>query len=98
MRAMRVPSEATPGKRDIVFDLTSDNPKVARSNRAPATTGAARPNLKAPFLPTAAESAMFQLTAANCFLHGDRTLRSASSEMWVYTLVVVLILECPKTF
>jgi len=37
MKTVRVPSEATPGKRDIVFDFISHNPKVARSNRAPAT-------------------------------------------------------------
>jgi hypothetical protein len=33
-----VPSEATPDKRDIVFDFISHNPKVVGSNPTPATT------------------------------------------------------------
>ena len=37
-KSVRLPSEATPGKRDIAFDFISHNPKVARSNRAPATS------------------------------------------------------------
>jgi hypothetical protein len=57
--AVRVPSEATPDKRDMFFDLISHNPKVARSNRAPATMGAARLNLKAPFFLSVAENTMF---------------------------------------
>jgi hypothetical protein len=37
-KSCAVPSEATPDKRDIVFDFISHNPKVASSNLAPATT------------------------------------------------------------
>src|SRR6266851_3087947 len=36
-KTARVPSEATPGKRDIVFDFVSHNPKVVGSNPTPAT-------------------------------------------------------------
>ena len=36
-KAVRVPSEATPDKRDMIFDLTSHNPKVVGSNPTPAT-------------------------------------------------------------
>src|SRR6266853_653890 len=36
-KTARVPSEATPGKRDIVFDFISHNPKVVGSNPTPAT-------------------------------------------------------------
>jgi hypothetical protein len=35
IRNRRVPSEATPDKRDIAFDLVTHNPKVDRSNRSP---------------------------------------------------------------
>src|SRR5438309_4734069 len=42
------------------------NPKVARSNRAPATTGAARPNLKAPFFLSVAENTMLPPSSVNC--------------------------------
>jgi hypothetical protein len=34
MKTVRVPSEATPSKRDIVFDFISHNPKVVGSNCA----------------------------------------------------------------
>ena len=37
MKAVRVPSEATPGKRDIVFDFISHNPMVVGSNPTPAS-------------------------------------------------------------
>jgi hypothetical protein len=37
MRVVRVPSEVTPGKRDIVFDQTSHNPKAVGSS-SPSTT------------------------------------------------------------
>jgi len=37
VKTVRVPSEATPGKRDIVFDFISHNPKVVGSNLTPAT-------------------------------------------------------------
>src|SRR5713101_3055618 len=36
-KTAQVPSEATPGKRDIVFDFVSHNPKVVGSNPTPAT-------------------------------------------------------------
>jgi hypothetical protein len=36
-KAVRAPSEATPDKRDIVFDRISHNPKVVGSNPTPAT-------------------------------------------------------------
>src|SRR5438309_9152870 len=46
------------------------NPKVARSNRAPATTGAARPNLKAPFFLSVAQSTMLPPSLVNCRITG----------------------------
>lgn len=36
-KTVRVPSEATPGKRDIVFDFISHNPKVVSSSLTAAT-------------------------------------------------------------
>jgi len=36
-KPVRVPSEATQDKRDMIFDLTSHNPKVVGSNPTPAT-------------------------------------------------------------
>jgi len=36
-KTARGPSEATPAKRDMIFDLTSHNPKVVGSNLTPAT-------------------------------------------------------------
>jgi hypothetical protein len=50
IRAVRVPSEARPGKRNVIFELTSHNPTVVGSNPTPATMGAERQNLKPPFL------------------------------------------------
>jgi len=37
-KAVQEPSEATPGKRDIVFDFISHNPKIVGSNPTPATS------------------------------------------------------------
>ena len=39
VKTVRAPSEATPGKRDMVFDFISHNPKVVGSNPTPATMG-----------------------------------------------------------
>src|ERR1700674_140860 len=42
-KGVRVPSEATPDKRDVVFALLSHNPKVVGSNPPPATNRARTP-------------------------------------------------------